>query len=1256
MIANNHFDDDTLLKLLRGRGGDAEEQAMEHVESCTTCLNKMETITSAGLSIDEVADLLRDDKTHGIETDGGSLANTPTSFMEPSQEPGSLGRFARYEIKEILGRGGMGIVYKARQRSLDRVVALKMILRGRFADERVVSRFLVEARAAAGLDHPGIVPVYEVGSVDDQHFYSMAFIDGPSLAEVIREGPIDQREAARYLIAISDAVQFAHDRGIIHRDLKPGNILIDTDGSPKVTDFGLARRHDEADGLTQTGQIIGTPAYMAPEQATDESAFVTTSADVYSLGAVLYCLITGRPPFQATTAVDTLRLVLDFEPSSPRVLNPHVDRDIETICMRCLQKDPAKRFGTARELADELRRWSNHEPILSRPVSRVERLRRWCRRNPATAAVSGLLLMLLVTLAALTPGYIERRVRLRYQSTQIAAQAEGCLQRAGAFLRDAHQLRSGDDSVASAELNRAASLLKVSPAPELKDQLESLERDFELVRRLEGARITRSTSLAGTLNLDQAASEYLAALTDWLGASPLGDTEEVAKKIVQSPAVERILSGLDDWSLTLAYRMRQNHDDAGLRQQYDAIQRLASSADESPTELESYIRSTPPQLSDADEQDPRLTAFLTSDDLAHVSPDIIIRLGERLSPDERAPLYRDALKRAPDDFWLNFEFARISEVDAPDDALSHYIVAQSLRPESAFAAGSLGMFYFRANDLERARDAFERAVALDPNNLRARHRLFRTLGLLEHHTAAAELADRTLNEYPDSAIAMTMAAQAFNYKASVDDTLDRNKGEELLREAIRADPQLDLAHSALGGLLFIQKRYEEAKAPLEKAVELNPTLAGAELMLARNLARLTENEAATKHAEAALAVNPRDGEAWQFIGTCHDTAGEFRKAIQAYLRAAELIDEPDGYLHYNLGNALRETGDQVQATRHFRRALELELPEQNRADAHVNLAVVLKRQENYTEAIEHYRKAIEIWPEIPDAWYNLGICYRAWGMFKESVEAFDKAIAQLPDDYQAMSNQGDAWMKMGFYEKARASLEMALSRQPDYALGIFRKGQVLMYLGQYDEAETLLQRSHELGKSSRSWSMPALEFAEEAQQLAALTDEHESIRGVELFGLNADDIASRVVFASRAGMTDAAFAYAEQLEAKAPSMLSKVTRATVAAAVSPPESAPTEQRAAEAAKRREFALRLLQRDLGTIAILRADNRKSAADVRQILGEWMLAPAFGPVRDPESLEDLPGAERERWLSFWHEVQALFDSPAATREIGTQASSQ
>ncbi len=267
--------------------------------------------------------------------------------------------------------------------SLNRVVALKMILSGQFASALDVQRFQQEAEAAANLDHPHIVPIYEVGDHEGQHYFSMKLIDGGSLAS--RPLPMPQRQAAHLLATVSRAVHHAHQRGILHRDLKPGNILIDSQGQPYVTDFGLARSVQGDAGQTQTGSIVGTASYMPPEQARSEKV-LTTAIDVYSLGAVLYELLTGRPPFRAETPLDTVLQVLERDPEPPRTIRPQIDRDLETICLRCLEKEASKRYGSAEALAEDLERWLRDEPILARPVGSGERLWRWCRRNRGIAA------------------------------------------------------------------------------------------------------------------------------------------------------------------------------------------------------------------------------------------------------------------------------------------------------------------------------------------------------------------------------------------------------------------------------------------------------------------------------------------------------------------------------------------------------------------------------------------------------------------------------------------------------------------------------------------------------------------------------------------------------------------------------------------------------------------------------------------------------------------------------------------------------
>jgi serine/threonine protein kinase len=294
---------------------------------------------------------------------------------------------AGYEILGVLGRGAMGVVYKARQRGLKRVVALKMILAGGHAGEHELARFRVEADAVAQLQHPNIVQIYEVGDEDSRPFFSLEYVDGGSLSKKIGGTPQPPVEAAAMVRQLAQGMECAHQNGVIHRDLKPANILLTHDGVPKITDFGLAKRLEDEAGQTHSGTILGTPSYMAPEQAEGKIHEIGPLADVYALGAILYEMLTGRAPFKAASVLDTLHQVRTQEPVGPTQLQPKVPRDLETICLKCLQKDPAKRYETAGTLAEDLRRFQSGEPIKARPVGRVERLWRWCRRNPKVAAL-----------------------------------------------------------------------------------------------------------------------------------------------------------------------------------------------------------------------------------------------------------------------------------------------------------------------------------------------------------------------------------------------------------------------------------------------------------------------------------------------------------------------------------------------------------------------------------------------------------------------------------------------------------------------------------------------------------------------------------------------------------------------------------------------------------------------------------------------------------------------------------------------------
>jgi serine/threonine-protein kinase len=312
----------------------------------------------------------------------GADAPTVEDDFEVHQEPPGLpGRVGDYKLLAEIGRGGMGVVYLAEQAQLKRKLAVKMILRGPLASQDDRERFLAEAQAAARLDHPGIVPVYQVGEDGGRMYFSMKYINGPTLSNLLEAGPMEPHQAASLLARVSRAIAFAHQHGVLHRDLKPSNILIDEEGEPHVTDFGLAKQITDPHSMTQSGAIVGTPEYMSPEQAGGNRGAMGPSSDVYSLGAILYHALTGMPPFRAASPVDTVMKVIEQDPVPPRQHNREVDRDLEIIAVRCLQKPADLRYDTADALADDLEAYLNNEPIAARSGRLTQIVSRWFRET-----------------------------------------------------------------------------------------------------------------------------------------------------------------------------------------------------------------------------------------------------------------------------------------------------------------------------------------------------------------------------------------------------------------------------------------------------------------------------------------------------------------------------------------------------------------------------------------------------------------------------------------------------------------------------------------------------------------------------------------------------------------------------------------------------------------------------------------------------------------------------------------------------------
>ena len=375
----------------------------------------------------------------------------PPRPVDPHTRGEGARRFGDYELLSEIARGGMGIVYRARQLSANRIVALKTIRSGELADADEVRRFRIEAEAAANLDHPGIVPVFDVGEIDGQQYFSMGYVEGPSLASEIADGPLPPRRAADLVCKLCEAIAYAHEQGIVHRDLKPANVLLADGDRPRVTDFGLAKRVSDDSGLTATGQVLGTPSYMSPEQAGGETEKIGPPSDIYSLGAIFYCLVTARPPFQAATIPETILQVLMKEPLSVRRLNAAIDRDLDTIIHKSLQKNPAHRYSSARALGQDIDRYLEQRPIHARRTSSVEKTWRWAKRNRMVAALLvSTITLLLGTLAFTAYAAVVYRDMAQEQRDSAQEQLQLRVQMSESLYRA--ELQSADDVLANPQL------------------------------------------------------------------------------------------------------------------------------------------------------------------------------------------------------------------------------------------------------------------------------------------------------------------------------------------------------------------------------------------------------------------------------------------------------------------------------------------------------------------------------------------------------------------------------------------------------------------------------------------------------------------------------------------------------------------------------------------------------------------------------------------------------------------------------------
>ena len=598
--------------------------------------------------------------------------------------PDGLPEVPGYDVTEELGRGGVGVVYKARHLRLNRPVALKTLLAGAYASREERQRLSQEAKLVVELRHPNIVQVYDVGDLDGRPYFTMEFVEGGSLDRKLTGRPLPAREAASLLAVLAEAIDVAHRAGIVHRDLKPSNVLLTAEDTPKISDFGLARHLRIELALTKSGAPLGTPSYMAPEQAQGKSRETGPAADFYSLGAILYELLTGRPPFRAESAAATLQLVLSEEPISPSRLNPYVPRDLETICLKCLEKDPRRRYASAAAVADDLNRFLQDRPIAARPVARPERVLRWLRRNPAATAliVTAALLLGLASAAGLREWGLAMRRRAELEQWSERLSRVTNLQKEGRFDEARGILQQPDAGIA-----------------DLRKRIEQARANLDLVESLDAIRLSRGWNTQRD-GIDYAGSSlrYAAAFLERGLGDLREDPDRVAARLKASPVNRALVAALDDWAACADKDVR------------DWVLRVVRRMDPDPWR---------DRVRDPDRW-AKVESFPELADMANVVDQpvtLMVAFGtrwRRLGGDPTAFLER-VQRQHPDDFWVNFELGHLFDGRDPVTSIGYCRAAQALRPDAAVVQTKLGSELFNLGQWDAAIHHYKRSIQIDPN-------------------------------------------------------------------------------------------------------------------------------------------------------------------------------------------------------------------------------------------------------------------------------------------------------------------------------------------------------------------------------------------------------------------------------------------------------------------------------------------------------------------------------------------------------------
>src|SRR5437867_1328198 len=759
----------SVLRLCRKCGAEIFADAPEGL--CTACL--FET----GLDLLAHPSVAPGDDCAPVENVESSDANAALRVKKAPRPAKTLANFSDYELLEEIGRGGQGVVYRAHQKSLNRTVALKLIGLGPWATATHLKRCRREAEAAASLDHRSIVPIHEVGEREGSCYFSMKFIEGGQLDEVVRRAPMPIRGAVELIAKVARTVHYAHEHGILHRDIKPGNILLDKNGEPHLTDFGLARLLDTQSSVTRTIEVLGTPSYMAPEQAAGEHAKISKATDVYGLGAVLYQLLTGHPPFAGGTSYQTIRLLLDTEPRQPRFWDRKIARDLSTICLKCLEKDPQGRYSSALALAEDLEHWLRHEPIRAHRTGIFTRGRKWVRRNPTSAVLAASL----IALAAAAGWIIWKSELIRHPVTNgiavlpfenLSADPEN------AFFTDGVQDEILNDLAKIADLKVISRTSVMQYKSGAKRNLRQIANELGVAHVVEG-------SVQRAANRVRVSAQLIDAKTDthlWVNSydRPLGDVfaiqSEIAKAIaaqleaklsptekaaIEQPPTTNLIAY--DRYLRAEKLFLLTPDEVSSETNRQAIRLLDQAIAHDPTFLLAYCLLS------------RIHAYLYFTGFDHTPARVTLAQEARdaallLGPDRGEP----HLAAAYVAYWCYRDY---------ETALTEVDIARRKLPNDTAVFEIAALIARRQGDWEQCKRNLERAVELDPRSVSLLQGAADTYQELRRYLEAAAAWDRALAITPSAVTLRVRRAQV-----DLESRADTQPMQEVIQSIMTADP------------------------------------------------------------------------------------------------------------------------------------------------------------------------------------------------------------------------------------------------------------------------------------------------------------------------------------------------------------------------------------------------------------------------------------------------------------------------------------